>query len=198
MQLKLRTILLTSALLFGLVGFAKLRDKKDNPVEASNKVAEYKAKSREKIKPYRYDGSKINHFNYLTFEQKKTVEVLLFNGIDYKFCFNTDGVPKSIDIKIYDKESIEKDRILLFEANGVMSKDVLVTSSEMLKNLQAKKTATALKKIFIEYHVPVGDKVVEANKIPAPDAKKEKDNAAAGTNPTEKGVVVVSYGYKNS
>ena len=185
------------------LGFTQLLNKKgaEQPAEMVNKVAEYKAKSREKVKPYRYDGSKINHFNYTPYEQKKTVEVLMFNGIEYKFCFNTEGVPKSIDLKIYDKDEIrvmDKDgkeipRILLFEANGVMGKDIMVTSDEMLKALQAKKNVTNLKKVFIEYHIPIGDKVVEAPA--APVSKKEKN--AAPVDNTERGVVVVSYGYKS-
>lgn len=198
MKISIKSIMLTSALGFGLtLGFTQLLNKKTaEPEEFVNKVAEYKAKSREKVKPHRYDGSKINHFNYTPYEQMKTVEVLLFNGIDYKFCFNTDGVPKSIDIKIFDKDEIAKDRVQIYEANGVMQKDITVTSDEMLKNLQAKKNVTSLKKIFIEYHIPIGDKVIQAP-APEPTSKKEKA-AAASANPTERGVVVVSYGYKNS
>ncbi|HYG51070.1 MAG TPA: hypothetical protein VD905_09215 [Flavobacteriales bacterium] len=174
------------------------RKKEGEPSLMVSKAAEYKAKSREKIKPYRYDGSKISYFNYMTFEQKKSIEVLLFNGIDYKFCFNTDGVPKSIDIEIYDRDELKVEadrdkRILLYEAKGVMQKDVLVTSAEMLKALQAKKPGTSLKKIFIEYIVPIGDKAVSPP--PTNEGKKSKD--APVTNPQEQGIVVVSYGYKN-
>ncbi|HLP12061.1 MAG TPA: hypothetical protein VK177_09040 [Flavobacteriales bacterium] len=198
--MKLKSIFLTLTLVMGLtLGFAQLiGGKKGGDAEpAVSKAAEYKAKSREKIKPHRYDGSKITYFNYGTFEQIKSVEVLLFNGIDYKFCFNTEGVPKSIDLKIYDRESLKNEtdkgkRILLYEANGVMGKDVVVTSEELLKTLQATKSVTSLKKVFIEYHVPIGDKVAPA---PAPEGKKSKD--APATNPQEQGIVVVSYGYKN-
>lgn len=196
-----KSAVLTSVLGLGLtLGFTQLLNKRSQePAETVNKVAEYKAKSREKIKPHRYDGSKITHFTYGTYETQKSVEVLLFNGIDYKFCFNTDGVPKSIDIKIYDKDEvkvIDKDgkeipRILLFEAKGVMQKDVMVTSETMLKALQEKKNVSSLKKVFIVYEVPIGDKSIEA---PAPEPTK-KGEAPAAT--TERGVIVVSFGYKN-
>ena len=201
MKMSFKSIVLTSILGFGLtLGFTQLLNKKNQePAETVNKVAEYKAKSREKIKPHRYDGSKITHFTYGTYETQKSVEVLLFNGIEYKFCFNTDGVPKSIDIKIYDKENtkvMDKDgkeipRILLFEANGIMQKDVMITSDAMLKTLQEKKNVSSLKKVYIVYEVPIGDKAIEA---PAPEPTKIGEEPAATT---ERGVVVVSFGYKN-
>jgi hypothetical protein len=193
MKMSVKSIILTSVLGLGLsVGFTQLLNKKQQEEEV-NKVAEYKNKSREKIKPHKYDGSKITYFNYLTYDQKKTLEVLMYNGIEYKFCFNTEGVPKGIDIVIYDKDEAAQQRIKLYEAKGVMNKDVIVTSDEMLKALQAeKKGVTSLKKVFIEYVVPIGDKPVEA----APKESNKKGEPAPA-NPMARGVVVVSFGYKN-
>jgi len=199
MKMKLKSIILTLTLVMGLTfGFAQLigGKKGGDPEVMVSKAAEYKAASREKIKPHRYDGSKITYFNYGTYEQVKSVEILMFNGIDYKFCFNTTGVPKAIDIKIYDRESLKNEtdkgkRVLLYEANGVMGKDIVITSEELLKTMQATKNVTSLKKVFIEYTVPIGDKKEE----PAPEGKKAKN--APPTNPQEQGIVVVSYGYKN-
>lgn len=194
MNTRVKKGILTVTLGLGLtLGFTQLLNKKGGePVEEVNKVAEYKAKSREKVKPHRYDGSKITHFTYNTFEQKKVVEVLMFNGIDYKFCFNLDGVPKSIDIKIYDKDETAKDRILVYSADNVMGKDIIITSEEMLKNLQAKKNVSSLKKVFIEYNVPISDKAPEK---PVDSKGREVANAPSIN---EKGVVVVSFGYKNT
>jgi hypothetical protein len=199
--MKVKLILATIVLGSGMIyGFTQTPEKNESEQEgAVSKAAEYKSKSREKIKPYRYDGSKISYFNYTTYEQVKSVEVLLFNGIDYKFCFNTDGVPKSIDIKIYDREALKNEsdkgkRILLYEASGVMKKDIVITTAQLLKKLQESKSSiTTLRKIFIEYTVPFGDKTPEA---PSADGgKKGKD--APVTNAVEQGIVVVSYGYKN-
>ena len=195
MKMNYKYLVLTSVLGLGLsLGFTQLLNKKgDNEQqEVVSMAGEYKAKSREKIKPYKYDGSKITYFNYLTYEQKKTIEVLMFNGIEYKFCFNSDGVPKGIDLKIYDKDAIAKERILLFESNGVAGKDVLVTSADMLKTLQSKKEgALSLKKVYIEYQVPIGDKQVEAPKT------EETKKGESPVNAMERGCIVVSYGYKN-
>jgi hypothetical protein len=117
----------------------------------------------------------------------------MFNGIDYKFCFNTDGVPKGIDLQIYDKDAVAKDRVLIYEAKGVMGRDLVITSADMLKTLQEKKSGVlSIKKVFIEYHVPVGDKTPSA-----PTQEKPKKGEEAMSNPQEQGVVVVSYGYKN-
>lgn len=193
MKMRSKSILLTATMGLGLtIGFSQVFNKKNQEVEQVNKTAEYKAKSREKLKPYRYDGSKITFFNYNSFEQKKTVEVLMFNGIDYKFCFNTDGVPKGIDLQIYDKDEVAKDRVMIYEAKGVMGRDVIVTSADMLKNLQEKKSGiTSIKKVFLEYHVPIGDKVESA---PATEKPKKGEPTS---NPQQQGQVVMSYGYKN-
>lgn len=187
MKMSMKTIVLTSLLGFGLtVGFTQVFNKKNKEEEVVNKAAEYKAKSREKIKPHRYDGTKVTYFNYSSFEQKKVVEVLMYNGIDYKFCFNTDGVPKGIGLTIYDKDETSKERVKLFEAANLMGKDVVVTSEDMLKKLQAVKNVTSLKKVYIEYLVPIGDKKAEA--------PVEGESTAS---PQERGCVVVSFGYKN-
>lgn len=191
MKMRVKPTILALVLGAGLtLGFVQ----KDGAAEQINKTAEYKAKSREKLKPYRYDGSKIIFFNYGTYEQKKSLEILMFNGIDYKFCFNTDGVPKGVDIRVYDKDAVYKDRILLYEARGVMSKDVIFTSADLLKTLQEKKSGiSSIKKIFVDYIIPTTDKQVTA---PAPEKEKSKKGEST-SEPQEQGVVVVSYGYRN-
>ena len=199
MGTRIKSGILLATFLFGFgIVFAQVLNKKskDEPTEEVNKVAEYKAKTREKLKPHKYDGSKVTYFNYLQYEQKKKIEVLLFNGIEYKFCFNSEGVPKGIGVHIYDKDEAAKDRVVIYEASNVIGKDFTITSDEMLKNLQSKKSGvTSIKRVYIEYSIPATD---QAYKAPVVATEKSKKEAEASTSePQQKGVIVLSYGYKN-
>jgi hypothetical protein len=195
MKLRSGILFLMLAAGIGVISNVVAQKKKGGEeTEEVNKVAEYRAKSRENLKPHRFDGSKVTFFNYQYYEYKKEIEVLLFNGIDYKFSFNTDGVPKSLDIKIYDKNDTAKERILLYEEMGVAQRDITIFSKDLLKKLQETKSSiTSLKRIYIEYHIPVGNNKVAVKVI---GAEEEEDEATS--TPQEKGVIVLSYGYKNT
>src|SRR5688572_18554193 len=124
------------ATLLSVMTVAQIANKKGaEAVEEPSKVEQCKEKTREKLKPFRYDGSKITHFNYLKFDQTKEIEVLLFNGNEYKLCFNAEGSPVGIKIRLYDisKEAAgnyPEKRILLKEISDFKG-DVIVESKDL-------------------------------------------------------------------
>lgn len=57
------------------------------------------------LKPgYRYDSYKSTRFAYTDKEQRIEIAAPLFKGEDFRFIFNTKGLPKDIDIKLYEKK----------------------------------------------------------------------------------------------
>lgn len=207
----------TAAIMLSMMTIAQVANKKGaEAVEEPSKVEQSKEKTRDKLKPYRYDGSKITHFNYLKFDQTKEIEVLLFNGNEYKLCFNADGSPVGIKIRIYDisKEAAgnyPEKRILLKEISDFKA-DVVVESSELNKAFATKKEElylqktketdakekeasikiikeTKLKRVFIEYYIPEAEYVQEQ----LPPKSKEEPRMVP-----QKGYCVVTFGYKNA
>lgn len=205
------------ATLLSVMTVAQIANKKGaQAVEEPSKVEQSKEKTREKLKPYRYDGTKITHFNYMKYDQTKEIEVLLFNGNDYKLCFNADGSPVGIKIRIYDisKESAgnyPEKRILLKEVSDFKS-DVIVETKDLneafatkKEELYLKKTTekdekqkaaaiklikeTKLKRVFIEYYIPEAEYIQEV----LPPKSKEEPKMVP-----QKGFCVVTYGYKNA
>ncbi len=207
----------TAAILVSMMTIAQVANKKGGEaIEEPSKVEQSKEKTRDKLKPFRYDGSKITHFNYLKFDQTKEIEVLLFNGNEYKLCFNADGSPVGIKIRIYDisKEAAgnyPEKRILLKEISDFKS-DVVVESKDLneafatkKEELYLKKTKetdakekeasiksikeTKLKRVFIEYYIPEAEYVQEQ----LPPKSKEEPRMVP-----QKGYCVVTFGYKNA
>ncbi len=183
------------ATLFSVITIAQIANKKGaEAVEQPSKVEEYKEKTREKLKPYRYDGSKITHFNYLKYEQTKEIEVLLFNGNEYKLCFNGEGAPVGLTIRIYDisKEAAGNypaKRKLLEEITGFKSEQTVESSklNEKYRELKDNKDLT-LKRVYVEYHIPEAAYVQE---VLPPKSKEEPKMVPL------KGFCVLTYGYKN-
>jgi hypothetical protein len=205
------------ATMLSVITIAQIANKKGaEPIEAPSKVEEYKEKTREKLKPFRYDGTKITHFNYMKYDQTKEIEVLLFNGNEYKLCFNGEGAPVGIKIRIYDisKEAAgnyPEKRILLKEISDFKSETIVetkelntsyTTRKEEIytSNCKAEKKepdattlkslkALKLKRVFIEYFIPEAEYVLE--QLP-PKSKEEPKKVP------QKGFCVVTYGYKNA
>lgn len=202
--------------LVSAISIAQVLNKKNaTPVEEESKVGEYKEKTREKLKPFRYDGTKITNFNYMKFDQTKEIEVLLFNGNEYKLCFNGEGAPVGIGINIYDisKESAgnyPEKRLLLKNISGfkgeitVESNDLNKAYAEMKVEKYSASTSdndvdkkatikrlkeTKLKRIFVEYYIPEAPYVQEQ----LPPKSKEEPKMVS-----QKGFIVLTFGYKNT
>lgn len=205
------------ATMLSVITVAQIANKKGaEAVEEPSKVEQSKEKTREKLKPYRYDGTKITHFNYMKYDQTKEIEVLLFNGNDYKLCFNADGSPVGIKIRIYDisKEAAgnyPEKRILLKEVSDFKA-DVIIETKELNEAFSTKKVElynnkskdqdektknedikrikeTKLKRVFIEYYIPEAEYIQEV----LPPKSKEEPRMVP-----QKGFCVVTYGYKNA
>lgn len=182
MNTKSASILLTATFTaFVGINMAQILNKKDKgknaPAEEVSKVTEFKQKSRENLKPYRYDASAVTHFSFFAYEQTKEVELLLFSGNEYKLCFNTEGTPKPIGIRIYDKPAGNQTRALIYEEQNIQGRDVNIITADLEKKYrEMKKSETAsLKRLYINYLIPAND-----------------------TKEPLKGFTVVSYGYKNT
>lgn len=184
------------ATVLSVMTIAQVANKKGaEPVEEVSKVEEFKTKTREKLKPFRYDGSKITHFNYLKYDQTKEVEILLFNGNEYKLCFNGEGAPVGITIRIYDmsKEAAgnyPEKRKLLTEISDFKGEQVVESSklTEEYRNQKDNQKLT-LKRVFVEYFIPEAEYVQEQ----LPPKSKEEPRMVP-----QKGFCVLTYGYKNT
>jgi len=166
----------------------KRPDQKEPVVnENASKVTEYKKKSRESLKPYRYDACNVTYYSYTGFEQKRVFEIMMFNGTEYKLNFNTEGSPKPITIQIYDKPETNQARVKLYEQSNVQGGDVNVITADIIakyreilkekyKDAKVKPDTenATLKRLYIDYIIPAND-----SKEPL------------------KGFAVMSYGYKN-
>jgi hypothetical protein len=195
MKKKVLSFMAVATLLSAIAIAQVANKKKGDAVEPVSKVEEYKEKTREKLKPYRYDGTKINHFNYLKYTQTKEIEVLLFNGNEYKLCFNGEGAPVGITVKIYDisKEAAgnyPEKRILLSQMDGFKGEQT-IESSALNEAYRTKKDnqKLTLKRVFIEYSIPEAPYVQEQ----LPEKSKEEPRMVA-----QKGFCVLTYGYKNT
>lgn len=193
--MKKKVLIFGTMALLSVMTIAQIANKKGaEAVEEPSKVEEFKEKTREKLKPFRYDGTKITHFNYLKYEQTKEVEVLMFNGNDYKLCFNAEGAPVGITIRIYDisKEAAgnyPEKRKLLAEIAGFKGEQTVESSklNEEYRKLKDNQKLT-LKRVFVEYYIPEAEYVLE--QLP-PKSKAEPKKVP------QKGFCIVTFGYKN-
>jgi hypothetical protein len=168
------SILFTGAMLsIVAIGFTQVLNKKPeqevNPaMETASKVTEYKKKSREALKPYKYDASNVTHYSFAAFEQRKEIEIMLFNGTEYKLNFNMEGSPKPITVQIYDKPMSNQKRNKIKEFPNVQGAGFDVITKELMTE------GTSLKRIYVDYIIPAND-----SKEPL------------------KGFAILTYGYKN-
>lgn len=108
-------------------------------------ASELKAELKGLLKPeFKYDSSEITRITYKKEIFQTGIEVPLFMGEKYRFLFNTAGLPKDIDIKIYDKKPTSKNKIALFSLNEVRKEGKHIYSFEPIKS----------KKMYIVYVVP--------------------------------------------
>ena len=78
-----------------------------------------KEKAKDMLAPYKYDSSELTRIMYKKKESMKEVEVPLFIGEKYRFCFNLEALPKGVEIQIYNKDKDARNRKLLFSEKNV-------------------------------------------------------------------------------
>lgn len=134
----------------------------------------YKKDCRVALKPYRYDGVKTTFFSYKSFEYLKEIEVATIQNAEYRLSYNANGIHHDkIKIKIYDKPSTAKGRVLLYEKTGVGGNEFSFETTDMVAKLKQAKLDRGidpkvveemrLKKIFINYIIPAVDRTTETN-----------------------------------
>ncbi len=165
------------------------------PEDLSEQIPAKKKETKESLKPYRYDASKVSYFIYKTFEQRKEVEVFFFSSNEYKLAFNPGSIADAIEVKIYDKPNNYQNRTELWSKSGVTGGIFDVSSTTLLDNLKAKKIeggmtteqaeALILKKVYINYMIPAKEKDI---------SKGEKGEKVITRT---KGAMILSMGYKN-
>ncbi|MBS1634840.1 MAG: hypothetical protein JST26_02885 [Bacteroidetes bacterium] len=105
-----------------------------------------KEKTKEFLDPYNYDSSELTRLQYKKKESIKEIEVPLFIGEKYRFAFNTEALPKPIEVQIYNKDKESKNRKLLFSSKGLPA-DQKQFTFEYAK----------ARHVFIDYVVPPSD-----------------------------------------
>lgn len=97
------------------------------------------------LKPeYKYDSSKITRVSYKKEVFQAGLEVPLFMGEKYRFLFNTAGLPKDIEINIYDKKPTSKKKVALFTLSDVREAGKHIYTFEPTKS----------KKMYVVYTIP--------------------------------------------
>ena len=122
-----------------ILAFKQIQDSSDfcNSVEA-------KQKCKETLKPdFQYDATKITKVTFSTKKDFKELEVPLYIGEKYRFVFNSEGNPQSVDIEVYDNKFEARKRKLLFS-----SRDFPTTQRQFVFE------PDRAKKIFIDYTIP--------------------------------------------
>ncbi len=97
------------------------------------------------LKPnFKYDSSKATHFLFTDREQIIEIAAPLFKGENFRFLFNTAGLPKNIEIRFYDKKQGSKNRKRLFSLEEVRKEG---------KHIYAYDPKIS-KKIYLNYIIP--------------------------------------------
>lgn len=102
-----------------------------------------KEKAKNMLDVYKYDSSELTKIVYKKKESIKEVEVPLFIGEKYRFCFNMEAVPKGVEIQIYNKDKDSRNRKLLFSAKD-MGPDKKQVQFEISKS----------RHVYVDYVIP--------------------------------------------
>lgn len=98
------------------------------------------------LEPYKYDSSELTKITYKNQESVKEVEVPLFIGEKYRMVFNTEALPKPVEVAIYNKDKNSKKRILLYSSKE---------QSGGKKQFSFEPPAKS-RKVFVDYVIPGG------------------------------------------
>ena len=137
MQEKMKIVL---SILFCLIFMGFYQE----PTVCSAKVL--KEKTKEFLDPFKYDSSELTRIMYKNKEVVKDVEIPLFIGEKYRIVFNTEALPKPIEINIYNKDKESKKRTLLFS-----SKDQEKGARQFFYE------CSKVRHVFVDYVVPKTD-----------------------------------------
>lgn len=111
-------------------------------------AADLKNELKPLLKPeYKYDSSQITRIVYKKDAFQTGIEVPLFMGEKYRFLFNTAGLPKDVEISIYDKKPGNKNKNALFTLSKVKEAGRHLYSFEPEKS----------KKMYIVYTIPAAE-----------------------------------------
>ena len=111
-------------------------------------AADLKNELKPLLKPeYKYDSSQITRIVYKKDAFQTGIEVPLFMGEKYRFLFNTAGLPKDVEITIYDKKPGNKNKNALFTLSKVKEAGRHLYSFEPEKS----------KKMYIVYTIPAAE-----------------------------------------
>ena len=94
-----KAIIYSLIISFGILSTAAISESSDCDIRS------LKNELLKVLKPdYRYDSYMPTRFSYT--DKEKTIEIAapLFKGEDFRFVFNTSGLPKDIEIKFYEKK----------------------------------------------------------------------------------------------
>lgn len=98
------------------------------------------------LKPeYKYDSSKITRVLYKKEVFQSGIEVPLFMGEKYRFVFNTAGLPKDIEINIFDKKPSNK-----MKKNALFTLSNVKEAGKHIYSFEPEKS----KKMYVVYTIP--------------------------------------------
>lgn len=106
-----------------------------------------KDKAKTFLDPYKYDSAELTRVMYKNKEVFKETEVALFIGEKYKLAFNTEALPKKIDISIYDKDLDSRKRTLLFS-----NKDIPFETKQFTYEPKDR-----TRHLYVDYTIPKAD-----------------------------------------
>lgn len=106
-----------------------------------------KEKAKDMLDPYKYDSAELTRLQYKNKESVKEIEVPVFIGERYRLVFNTEALPKPVEVQIYNKDKDAKNRKLLFS-----SKDVPADQKQFTFE-----PASRTSHLFVDYVVPKAD-----------------------------------------
>jgi hypothetical protein len=102
-----------------------------------------KKDAKKDLKPYQYYAFKITKITFSDAAFEKEVEVPLFMDADYRFVFNTMGLPQEIKVQIYNKPKGNPDRKMIYETTSANNQFTFDPQKGDAKN-----------RIYINYVVP--------------------------------------------
>ncbi len=105
-----------------------------------------KDKTKTFLDPYTYDSAMLTRVMYKKKEVVKETEVALFVGEKYKIAFNTEALPKKIEINIYNKDLEARKRTLLFS-----NKDIPFEKKQFTFEIER------ARRVFVDYTIPAAD-----------------------------------------
>jgi hypothetical protein len=150
----MKTILSLSIFLtLTFLGFSQQED----VARLKEDVKTAKDELRNQLGNKKYDGSKTTYFEVGSKNDFKDVEVVLFLRDSYELFFSGKAAGAKVRMRIYDKASDKKDRVMLYEVKNIGGKIEKVSAKELNEVLNFHyPQAGALKSVFVEYEIMKG------------------------------------------